>query len=1081
MLPSSAEPPALEFSAGPAARRLTRGVVAPGSRERAERPLVAPMGALVHGARDVARGNALLWHGYLAIATVLSLFYLFLPPLKGQPALIELLGLSGAAAVAVGVRRSRPAAADAWRCFAFGLLLAWAGNLYTRTIVPLAHLPVHFPSAGDALHLSAYPALMGGLLLLVRRRRQTALPGAHASNAIDTMIITLGLALLSGFVLIAPYLHDTALPVLPKLVSTGFPLADIILLAAATRLAVDSSRKEPAFYLLMMSMVSLLAVDFAYGILRLHNSYHGQLLLDAGWIAFYVLWGAAALHPSMRDLDQGDRNQQPKLTWFRLTLLAAASMVAPTIGLVKEVGSSDPNVLVIIGSSIVLFGLVIWRMADLVRQREQTAARERTLARAGSSLVAASSHAEIARAVLEATAPLIGDEVRARLCLAAPGGVEMFALRAGARIEQWVGPAELPEELSSLALAPWLRLPRKVEQVTLLEVDVRQERVGALVLAAERALSDGERLVLSSLITQTALALESAALNEEMHRRSSEAWITSLVQNASDLITVLDEELHIIYQSPSVRRVLGFSPEQLVGQPFQVLLDDRDRDHVLRRLRDGGTREQPEAIECVLLDHEGASRYFEILRTNLPDGGVAGGIVLNGRDVSERRAFEEQLAHQAFHDPVTHLANRALFNERVRHAVARSRREGAGLAVIFLDLDDFKTVNDSLGHESGDRVLREVAERLTLGLRAGDTVARFGGDEFAVLLEDVDSPPVAAEAAERLLGMLHQPLQLDEKDIRVRASLGISLAEPGRPADGDELIRNADAAMYIAKAEGKGTYRLFEPAMHQKVLSRLELRADLERALAENQFELYYQPSVRLRDGQVQGVEALLRWHHPTRGLVAPDDFIPFAEESGLIVPIGRWVLQEGCRQGARMRAELLPAISLSIAINLSVKQIFDPDIVRDVAAALQISGLEPSALTLEITESTMMVDTDLAVERLEELKALGLRLAIDDFGTGYSSLSYLSRFPVDIVKMDRSLLKAGADTVTNGLVGAVVSLGETFELAVVAEGIEWREQWQSLRELGCDLGQGFYFSRPLEQEGTLRYLREHAAASLAA
>jgi diguanylate cyclase (GGDEF)-like protein len=445
--------------------------------------------------------------------------------------------------------------------------------------------------------------------------------------------------------------------------------------------------------------------------------------------------------------------------------------------------------------------------------------------------------------------------------------------------------------------------------------------------------------------------------------------------------------------------------------------------------------------------------------------------------VSERKAFEDQLAHQAFHDPVTNLANRALFVERVRHAVARARRERNQLAVIFMDLDDFKTINDSLGHAAGDAVLLEIAKRLTGSIRPSDTAARFGGDEFAVLLEDVDTAQEAADTAERILESLGAPLRLEGKELFIRCSLGISIADGDAAAGADELIRNADAAMYIAKRDGKGGYRLFEPAMHEGVLERLELRADLQRAMTSGQLELHYQPLVHLSDGGVTGVEALLRWHHPERGTVGPDTFIPLAEEMGLIVPIGRWVLREACRQARHMQ-NLLPADPpLSMSVNLSVRQLQHSDIAADVRVALADSGLDAASLTLEITETVMMTDTDLAVQRLGELKQIGVRLAMDDFGTGYSSLSYLSRFPVDILKMDRSFLSNRASPQTAGLAAAVIALGETMQLEVVAEGIEYPEQWRGLRELGCGVGQGFLFARPMDADATLEYLRGADAA----
>jgi EAL domain-containing protein (putative c-di-GMP-specific phosphodiesterase class I) len=298
--------------------------------------------------------------------------------------------------------------------------------------------------------------------------------------------------------------------------------------------------------------------------------------------------------------------------------------------------------------------------------------------------------------------------------------------------------------------------------------------------------------------------------------------------------------------------------------------------------------------------------------------------------------------------------------------------------------------------------------------------------------------------------------------------------------DADELIRNADAAMYIAKRDGKHSYRLFEPGMHANVLARLELRADLQRALLNDEFELYYQPVIRLSDSTVSGLEALIRWQHPERGLVGPDDFIPFAEETGLIIPIGRWVLREGCRQAKLMQQQASSAPPLTMAINISVNQLHHSDIVADVRDALAESGLDPQYLTLEITETVMMTDADLAEQRLNELKELGLRIALDDFGTGYSSLGYLARFPVDVVKMDRSFLAAGSVPVSSGLATAVVALGETFELSVVAEGIEFPDQLSTLRELGCELGQGYYFAKPMDSNAMLEYLRCTPGPSIA-
>jgi diguanylate cyclase (GGDEF)-like protein/PAS domain S-box-containing protein len=885
-----------------------------------------------------------LWQGYLAFGVVGIFLYLLVPPLKGSPVLFNCLGMTSWIAVIVGIRRNRPRYALPWWLFAFGFFLYWLGDVYTYSYPQLIlHHEVPFPSIGDAIYLTVYPAQMLGLLLLVRRRN----PQRNRNTLIDATILTLGLSLLSWVLQIAPYIHDNSLELLPKLVSVAYPLGDIIMLAAVIRLVLDAGRRRPAFYLLSASIISLLSTDFVYGVMTLNNVYHHQLLLDLGWFSYQLLWGAAALHPSMATLDEPVRTREAKLTPLRLALLTGASLIAPICILLKEARRGDLDLIVIICASMFLFALVVMRMVGLVRQQEQSADRER-----------------------------------------------MFAE-------------------------------------------------------------------------------EKARLTAEIQRRSSEERFASLVQHSSDLITVVGADTTITYQSPSSERVLGYPPDELLGTRFDRIVAREDAGRVLQLLADGSgyARRDGQVIECTLRHHDGSLRQFEILHTNLLDDEHVRGIVLNARDISERKAFEEQLAHQAFHDPVTNLPNRALFVERVRHAIGRARREGRELGVIFLDIDDFKTINDSLGHGAGDAALIDVAKRLSSSIRTSDTAARFGGDEFVVLLEDLDNAQTAVDVAERVLEDLRRPLMVAGKELVVRGSIGISLLDASSAAGADELIRDADAAMYIAKRDGKGGYRLFEPEMHAGVLARLELRADLQRALENGQFELHYQPIVRLADGRVAGMEALLRWHHPERGLVAPGDFIPFAEETGLIVPIGRWVLRQACRQAVAVQRLWTEGAQLYMCVNLSVKQLQHSDVISDVEDALGESGLEPQLLTLEITESMLIDDPDIAVVKLKELRALGVRVAMDDFGTGYSSLSYLSRFPVDVIKMDRSFLRPEATREAVDLSSAVVALGSSLALEVVAEGIELDEQLSRLRDLGCELGQGFHFAHPMESGHLVDYL----------
>jgi diguanylate cyclase (GGDEF)-like protein len=421
---------------------------------------------------------------------------------------------------------------------------------------------------------------------------------------------------------------------------------------------------------------------------------------------------------------------------------------------------------------------------------------------------------------------------------------------------------------------------------------------------------------------------------------------------------------------------------------------------------------------------------------------------------------------KAHHDALTGLASRTLFMNRADQALACAVRDGANVAALFVDLDRFKMVNDSMGHAAGDRLLVAVADRLRSCLRPGDTAARLGGDEFAVLLAEVTSVHDARPVAHRIVEALRAPFVIEGKEVFVSASVGVALGPDGsdRPS-AETLVLHADMAMYRAKKAGKDRYEVFEPAMQAAFQQRLELEADLRRALSGDEFTVYYQPIVRLDDGMVTGMEALIRWMHPQRGVVAPVDFIPMAEETGLIVPIGEWVLRQACRQAAAWNQQYRPPEGerLSVSVNLSPRQLEQPDLPAVVAAALVDSGLDPSLLVLEITESLLITDAEATIRQLRQLRMLGVRVAIDDFGTGYSSLSYLRQYPVDIIKIDKSFVDdLGQGPQTSALTLAIVQLGRSLQLTTVAEGIEAAEQRDELLDGNCQFGQGYYFARPL-------------------
>ena len=555
--------------------------------------------------------------------------------------------------------------------------------------------------------------------------------------------------------------------------------------------------------------------------------------------------------------------------------------------------------------------------------------------------------------------------------------------------------------------------------------------------------------------------LEDVTERKEATRDSQR--LTDIFEATHDLVAIADSQGALLYLNQSARAffempshgplesfdmMTRFGPE-LVEQLTTEVQPDLDRDGMwygeLPIQRPDGTIVPHRAQLLVHKNDDGHSEFFSAVL----------------HDISERKAIEHRLAHQATHDPLTGLPNRTLLLDRLDQAQRRARRNNRRVAVLFLDLDHFKVVNDSLGHGLGDRLLIAIANRLQTALRPADTVARFGGDEFVVLCEDLTNQQDAVAIAERVNEAISGPFVIDDVEVFVGVSIGIAFPDDN-DADPETLIRDADAAMYQAKDRGRARWVIFDNAMRASAVDRLDIENALRRALDRRELRVFYQPMINLSSGRITGVEALLRWEHPERGLLLPGDFIAVAEETGLIVPIGSWVLDHACRQVQRWQASIPDLPPMVLAVNLSGRQLGHPRLVEDVARVLRDTGIEPNNVELEITESVLMDDVEMSEETLGRLKTLGVKLVVDDFGTGYSSLSYLRRFPVDVLKVDQSFVDGlGHDTGDSAIVTAVVTLAHTLGLHAVAEGVETTEQLSELRRLDCDTAQGFYFARP--------------------
>ncbi|MGY6501401.1 MAG: EAL domain-containing protein [Acidimicrobiales bacterium] len=1059
-----------------------------------------------------------------------------------------------------------------------------------------------FPSWGEPFFVLGYLAVFLGLVSLIRLRTVVRNP----ANVIDALIVAAAVGLIAWITILAPYARDETIALVERGLAVQYSVLTLMLIGATVRLAVGPGFRAPSYYFFAAAMASIFVSD-TFATLQTTAALQSDLYGLVAPLA-YVFTGTAALHPSVTRLTATPAYEVPRLGWKRIALLASALLMGPAVLVVQSIRDGQIDVPVVVAGWVALSLLVLARLAALIWEEERTAARERVLRDLGSVLVVGGTSDEMYTAALWAILELAdglpdgrasvveidGDQARILTSVGVRADLangRQFALDT---LPDTVRPTLAQRSVAVFEQVPALDLPVEVGEglqgsVVVAPIVTRGETSGALVVSSRAPLHHGVVSALSSLAMEVSLAIESAALNEDLHRRKSdrrfrslvensselllvldhqghgtfttpvverllgrseqyltgplpedlvhpadveifadlvasapgspvddepvelrllhadgsyhwfesrardlsadpevggvvitardvtdrkaaeqrlarsEARFRALVQNSSDVVAVIDEAGTISYVSPAVIPMLGFRPEELVGTNVLRLLPADEVNRAMKLL-DGvadGPFEQ-ENLEMRLRDSDGSWRTVDITVSDLRTERAVQGIVLNARDVTVRRALEEDLQHKALHDELTGLANRVYFTERLTRALARPESRLDQVSVLFVDLDDFKEINDSLGHQVGDQLLQAIAERLRTCLRVADIAARLGGDEFAVLLEDVYGESEVFAVAERILVAVSQPYTVAGRELTVSASIGIVI-DDDRSSSAEALLRGADVALYLAKDRGKGRYELFHEASHGGAFERLELKGALATAIDEGGLELHYQPIVDLHTGVIVGCEALVRWNHPDRGLLPPSAFVSLAEESGLIVRLGTWVLHEACRQLGEWNRTVEGTDSLKVSVNLSVRQLASPDLLTDVADAIDSSGIPADRLTLEITESMVMRDDPDTLERLGQLRSRGISLAIDDFGTGYSSLGYIQQFPLDVIKIDRSFVnRLEGSAGTRQVVQTVLDLAASLGAEVVAEGIETSGELHSLTKMGCRLGQGFYFSRPI-------------------
>jgi diguanylate cyclase (GGDEF)-like protein len=1070
------------------------------------------------------RRVAAVYAGLVIAATALHLWY--------QPASsagVVVVGLASAGAVAYGIRRYRPPHATSWWMLAVAVFINVIARVVYDSLPGGAGTLKPYAWTVWSLHLLMLALLVAGALGLAR----STLRGA--STAIDAAIIVLGAGLIGGILIAIPYAGAPGVGDLWRTVRVGYVFRDVLVLALAIHLAT-AIRWNRSVRWLLAALFGLVAYDVLFRLGRIHGEWLAGSSIDLVWLLFSVGIGAAALSRTMVAVDTPISANVRGGAPLRIGLVAVLALLPSAVlllGLFQEPPWYQP--LIVIFATVILI-LALARIVDVAMQLRRQVDGERVLRQAVTELAGAQDVSSVEPMIDTAVGRLLGPDVDYHVAIVCyPESVDRPWPDAvgGGLFETSSLPPPIADELGNCGLTLAIQLvdhasePRRPEDIVGYIGSVvmpSANGIGVDELGANDPGADnpagfttGSRLLvrsdrssllalrprLEALATQAAFTFERIRLNKENVRHTSESYFRTLVQNSTDVILIVDDDNRIRYASPSAGSVFG--PHALTGVALPELVAQSDRqaaERLLVRARAGvpgtladdpstgpeldhGSRRMPDRLAMTdvvrdgdwIVDGDGdgaGPARVEVSCRDLRADPSIDGLVLTLRNVTKQRLLENELEQRAFHDPLTGLANRLPFIGRLNSEVDRADGTAELAAVLYVDLDDLKLVNDALGHETGDALLSAVGDRLRsfvagYGGPNNSMAARLGGDEFAVLLADVVDDDAADAAAGRLLATLAQPVYVAGHEVTCGASVGV--ATTAQDADtGPNLLRNADLALYAAKNVGKSQWRHYEPWMRSTVMARLELRSSLERAINDDALVVEYQPIVGLADGQPTGFEALLRWEHPSRGRLSPDQFIDVAEESGLIAPIGEWVMRTA------MEAALSWGTSEDspyVGINVSARQFRTPGFTATVHRLLAQSGLRPDRVTLEITESLLLRDDDSVWQDLQSLRRFGVRIAIDDFGTGYSALSYLRHVPLDVVKLDRSFIQSMAASVKQReLVQGIVGLADVLGLQVIAEGIETEQERDLAARIGCAYGQGFLFSPALPVDETRSWLR---------